>query len=94
MSTFFNTATNNNPEKEPTSKDVFLPPIQTSNNNNLDVGQKRTVPWLEDDHRDSKTPRTEEKLGKFTLTSIITIIIRMENINYFSSRQKNGRRQQ
>lgn len=43
------------------TKDVFLPPIHMSNQDNLDVGQKRTVPWGEDDQRDTKTPRTEEK---------------------------------
>jgi hypothetical protein len=54
---------NNEKEEAPasSSKDVFLPPIHMSNEDNLDVGQKRTVPWLEDDHRDTKTPRTEEK---------------------------------
>ncbi|KAI9258696.1 kinase-like domain-containing protein [Helicostylum pulchrum] len=54
-----------NTEKEDTvnssGKDVFLPPIHMSNENNLDVGQKRTVPWLEDDNRDTKTARTQEK---------------------------------
>lgn len=58
-----------NTEKEDiansSSKDVFLPPIHMSNENNLDVGQKRTVPWLEDDNRDTKTARTQEKeIGK------------------------------
>lgn len=53
---------NNEKEEAPASstKDLFLPPIM-STPDSLDVGQKRTVPWGEDDQRDSKTPRTEEK---------------------------------
>jgi hypothetical protein len=73
MSTYYN----NQPEEGkglPQKDAVYLPPIhqqqpqpQSSiSNSALDVGLKRTVPWLED-NRETKTPKTDEKQhGKYT----------------------------
>lgn len=67
MSTFYN-----GQEKKPLEQQqqqqadgsVYLPPIQQRN---LDVGQKRTVPWSEDG-RETKTQKVlisvDEKRGK------------------------------
>ncbi|CAO3698047.1 hypothetical protein G6F70_005727 [Rhizopus microsporus] len=45
-------------KKQVKNTTAFLPPIQS---NNVDIGQKRTVPWLQEDSRETKTPKIEEK---------------------------------
>lgn len=45
-------------KKQVKNTTAFLPPIQS---NNVDIGQKRTVPWLQEDNRETKTPKIEEK---------------------------------
>lgn len=55
---------------------VYLPAIQSQpqpSSNNLDVGLKRTVPWLED-NRETKTPKTDEKnQGKNLLIVLLCV---------------------
>jgi uncharacterized RmlC-like cupin family protein len=64
MSTYYNNQSEEG--KNLSQKDaVYLPPIQPQpqsslSNSALDVGLKRTVPWLED-NRETKTPKTDEK---------------------------------
>lgn len=45
-------------KKQVKNTTAFLLPIQS---NNVDIGQKRTVPWLQEDNRETKTPKIEEK---------------------------------
>jgi hypothetical protein len=85
MSTYYN---NNQTEegKGLAQKDaVYLPPIHQPQppssmpNNALDVGLKRTVPWLED-NRETKTPKMDEKQqGRYTLR----ISLQMYHTNFF-----------
>lgn len=59
---------------------AYLPRIQQPNSNNatqtatngLDVGQKRTVPWLEEE-RETKTQKTNDKQGN-SFNNILLIL--------------------
>jgi hypothetical protein len=103
MSAFYNNSSSSEKkEGVPASsqKDVYLPAIHMSNNSNsiLDVGQKRAVPWLEEDNRDTKAPRTEEKQGNFLNSRLIVVLIHfiittsvLLMIQHVLKKKKNGK---
>ncbi|CAO3695307.1 unnamed protein product [Rhizopus stolonifer] len=50
----------NEEKKQVKTTTVILPPIQS---NNVDIGEKRTVPWLEEENdRETKISRTEKQI--------------------------------